>query len=343
MASKDQHLGWLKKGDTALEWKQYKQAIAAYEKAIKAKSNCVEAWTKLGRTCMEIEDWDRAIAAFNKVIKLEPENFDGYFYKAAVQEEAGQIDEAEATHRHVVQVLDDHPGCYFNFGTFLNRQKRYEEALEFLNQAVDMAPNTMNLTARSFALESLERYEEALSDLNRVDSYGAFYMVYHSRGQLLEKLKRYDEALEVYKEGMEQDPIPLLLIDQTYLLETLGRTEEAAAIYADEMENSKEGGFPELGYNIRAQTKQRLELYDEAIAIYEEGLQEYPDNPDFLYDIAICYSQKGDTDQALQTLKKAIAGNENMREWAKEEPLLLKGLKDNDVFEQLVGLDSELI
>ncbi|MGI0491983.1 tetratricopeptide repeat protein [Alkalinema pantanalense CENA528] len=339
MASKDQHLGWIKKGDTALEWKQHKQAIAAYEKAIKAKSNCVEAWTKLGRVCMEIQDWDRAIAAFDKVIKLEPENFDGYFYKAAVQEEAGQIEAAEATHRQMVQVLDDHPGCYFSLGTFLNRQKRYEEALEFLDQAVAMAPNPMNLTARSFSYESLERYEEALADLNRVDSYGAFYMVYHSRGQLLEKLQRYDEALEVYKEGLEQDPVPLLIMDQAYLLETLGRTEEAEAIYAGEIENEKAGGLSEFAYNIKAQTKQRLERYDEAIAIYEEGLQEYPDNPDFIYEIAICYSLKGDTEQALQTLKRAIAGNADMRDWAKEEPLLLKGLKDDDAFKQLVGLD----
>ena len=78
MSKSGQHLGWVKKAETFAEWKQYKQAIAAFDKAIKLKPNYVEAWMGKGRALMELEDLDRAIAAFKKVINLEPKNFDAW-------------------------------------------------------------------------------------------------------------------------------------------------------------------------------------------------------------------------------------------------------------------------
>jgi tetratricopeptide (TPR) repeat protein len=319
MAS-EKHLALLKKAENAIGWKQYKQALKAYDEAIKIKSNCIEAWDGKGTVYVQLKEWDKAIVAFDKMIKLDPDGLEGFLNKATTLEQAGRLEESEAVY---LNALEDHPNpkaMNFLLGTFLNRHQRPQEAIEYFNRAIDQNSDPMMLMARAVALESIECYEEALNDMNRIMTLGDFYMVYHTKGNLLEKLGRDEEALETYALGFRSDPHPLLMIGTVTMMEKLGRTEEAQQIYAAERLYGEGTGEPSRGLDLQAQVCQRLERYDEAIALHGQIFALDETKADSLYEQAVCYMWKKDETEAFAKLKLALALDPEFRDSALEEP-----------------------
>jgi tetratricopeptide (TPR) repeat protein len=60
--------------------------------------------------------------------------------------------------------------------------------------------------------------------------------------------------------------------------------------------------------------------YEEAFAVFEEGLREHPGNPALLYNFACAEALAGRKDEAIAHLREAIAGNERYAERAREDP-----------------------
>jgi tetratricopeptide (TPR) repeat protein len=319
MAS-EKHLALVKKAENAIGWKQYKQAIKAYDEAIKLKSNCIEAWDGKGKVYVELQEWDKAIVAFEKVIKLAPDGLEGYLNKSTTLETAGRLEEAEAVFRTAIAGSSNPKAMNFLLGTFLSRHQRYDEAIGYLDQAIDQNSDPMILMARAVALENLERYEDALSDVNRIMAFGDFYMVYHTKGNLLEKLGRYDDALNTYASGFRVDPNPLLMIGTVAMMEKLGRVEDAQQIYEAERIYGERTGQPTRSLDLQAQVCQKLDRYDEAIAIHSQILAIEPENAEPLYEQAICYMGKKDESTAFTQLKTAIEMDVAFREFALDEP-----------------------
>jgi tetratricopeptide (TPR) repeat protein len=319
MAS-EKHLALLKKAENAIGWKQYKQAIKAYDEAIKLKSNCIEAWDGKGKVYVELKEWDQAIVAFDKVIKLNPDGLEGYLSKAGMLEEAGRLAEAEAVYRNGINSHANPNAMTFLLGTFLTRQKRNEEAIEYLDQVIDQNSEPMMLMARVVTLQNLERYEDALVDANRMMAFGDFFMVYHTKGILLEKLGRDEEALETYTSGFRADPNPLLMINSVAMMEKLGRVEDAQQMYEVEQIYGESIGQPSRGLDFRAQVCQQLQRYDEAIAFHEQVFAMDEKNAEPLYEQAVCYAWKQDEAAALAKLKVAFALDSEFRDFAADEP-----------------------
>jgi tetratricopeptide (TPR) repeat protein len=206
MSKSGEHLGWIKKGDIFVEWKQYKQAIAAYDKAIKLKPNSIEAWKSKGKALMDAEEWDSAATAFEKVIKLDPLHVDGYLYGSGALEEGGQIEAARDCLDRARAALPDDPTPMFLKALFLLRQKEPAEALDLLNQAIAITPNTMYLMTRSIAYENLEQYEAAVAEYDRLLTIGESEIFWVNRAHILEKMERYDDALLSFSRALELTP-----------------------------------------------------------------------------------------------------------------------------------------
>jgi tetratricopeptide (TPR) repeat protein len=320
MATSGKHLGWIKKAADLMEWKQYKQAIAAYEKAIKLKSNCVEAWLGKGQALLESGEYDAAIGAFERVIKLQPQDFEGYYYKAAALEEAERLDETEAFHREIVEVLPKTPGAWFFYGMFLNRQKRYEEALTLISRAIDFTPAAMYLLARSICLEKMERYQAALDDLDRLLLQDDSALAWTNHANLLVKLERYEAALDSYGQASRAEPRLMEPWEKRVaLLLQLDRWDEAHKIA---LTLTKVFTDFEPAWTLLGQVMQWQGQYDEAIAHYSRAIEFDVDDDaaKAFYGLAVCYAQQGQGDLASGNLQRAIALDATYRDTAKTEP-----------------------
>jgi tetratricopeptide (TPR) repeat protein len=93
-------------------------------------------------------------------------------------------------------------------GSMALEQGRYEEAIEYLDQALAIEPNNFGaLTNKGVALDNLGRYQEAIEYYDRVlaidpnDLYASY-----NKGALLHDLGRYQEAIEYYDRVLAIDP-----------------------------------------------------------------------------------------------------------------------------------------
>jgi tetratricopeptide (TPR) repeat protein len=317
MAASGQHLGWIKKGDTLLEWKQYKQAVDAYDKAIKLKSNCIEAWLGKGKALLESRDYDRAIAAFEKVIKLKPQDFEGYYYKAAALAEAQRFEETTAFYQEVTVLLPQESGAWFFQGMFLSHRAQYPEALAALDRAIQLSATPMYLMTRSITLEKMGRNQEALDDLDRMLLTGEAASVWVDRAKLLEKLGDYEEAIDSYGQASRCEPrLMEPWENRVALLLQLNRFDEAhkIALTLVEVFVDFEPVCTLMGQVMRCQGN-----YAEAIAYYSQALALDPETPAAFYGLAICYALQDQRALAQDNLERAIALAESYRETAQTE------------------------
>jgi tetratricopeptide (TPR) repeat protein len=201
MAASGEYRNWMKKGESFLAWKQYKQALAAFEKALKAKPNDVIACKEKGKVLMDLGDCNAAVKIFEKAVQLAPDDIECWVLPSLALEEAEEYDAAEDWLRRGTIALAERSPLFFHLGVFLNRRERFEEAIVALNQSLERLnfPDPITLGARSHALENLGRYEEALSDLQRISNYGEFYTVEKLKGDLLEKMQQPEAALAAHQ------------------------------------------------------------------------------------------------------------------------------------------------
>jgi tetratricopeptide (TPR) repeat protein len=89
-----------------------------------------------------------------------------------------------------------------------NDLRRYEEALQDLNRALELDPNnTQALATRGNTYLLIERNEEALQVLNRalqLDPNNT--QTLGLRGDTYRKMKRYEQALQDFTRGLQLDP-----------------------------------------------------------------------------------------------------------------------------------------
>jgi len=103
-----------------------------------------EGWYYLGRTKYNENRFEEAIHAFRECLKLSPENVKAEDNLGLSYAGLGQFDDAMAAYRKAIawqaQLLIKNLGPYVDMGSLLVDQNRDEEAIQFLVQATQIAP-----------------------------------------------------------------------------------------------------------------------------------------------------------------------------------------------------------
>jgi tetratricopeptide (TPR) repeat protein len=304
MATKNEHLGWMKKAESYVEWKQHKQAIAAFDKAIKAKPNYAPAWKAKTLLLEDLEDHAQSLECCQKWIKYDPEDSEAWVIYTNALQAIDDLPAAQAAYEQAFELFPDVPMLRVFGALFYKKQEQQEKAIDLLNQAVEISADPLILTIRSQVLSGYDQLDDALADLDRIAVHGDFYMIAHARGEVLEKMGRNDEALEAYTEAMYDAQGEFFLWEKKgLLLEKLERYDEAMAWY----EMSMLAIGPD-GMALKAQLLQRLKRYDEALAIFQQASELLPQNMSMHYDRAVCLIQCNDKPSAIAALTIAIDG-----------------------------------
>jgi tetratricopeptide (TPR) repeat protein len=325
MAAHNEHLGWMKKGESYAEWKQYKQAIAAFDKAIKAKPNYAPAWKAKSLVLEDLEEHAQSIECCKKWIKYDPADSEAWVMYTNALQAIEDIPATQAAYEQAIERFPDVPMLRVFFALFYRKQEQPDKAIELLNQAVDIAPDPLILTIRSQVLSQYDQLDAALTDLDRIANHGDFYMVSHARGEILEKMGRDDEALEAYTNAVYGEPSEFFLWEKKgLLLEKLERYDEALTWY--ELSLTAIGG---AGLPLKAQLLQRLKRYDEALAIFQQASELQPRNAGLYYDQAVCLIEQGNPTAAIAALTTAIDQEPNgMQTLLKEDPVFAAHLAE---------------
>jgi predicted O-linked N-acetylglucosamine transferase (SPINDLY family) len=196
---------------------------------------------------------------------------------AAVQR--GDWHEADRLCRVVLGAAPDHADALNLHGVVLLELRRYAEALEQLERALQINPKHADfLSNRGLALSCLQRSGEALQSCDlAVGIDPGHWRAWYNRGNALLELKRADEALASYDRALAIHPRHAdALINRGLAFAGLGNQEAAVQNYnrALEVDPGHVGALNNLGIAFNY-----LRRYEEALESYRRAMEIKPDTP----------------------------------------------------------------
>jgi tetratricopeptide (TPR) repeat protein len=128
--------------------------------------------------------------------------------RAVVAQRAGNLANAELLCKAILLAQPDHQDALHLLGVVAHRQGRNKEALENIERALALGPESAELHVNcGMVLCALSRYGDALASFDRALKAGPASAELHSnRGLALFELGRFEDALNAYQAALAIDP-----------------------------------------------------------------------------------------------------------------------------------------
>lgn len=170
--------------------------------------------------------------------------------------ELGQLDKAVEEYHRVIQLKPNDPGGYYNLGLAYYTMERYAEAIEQLNDALNL---------------------EMKLGKNYGETYYAKGLAYYRLGKKEEQKRRecYQEARISYQQAAKENPgwsRPRTALGQLY--EEMGRCAEAIPEYKKAIETDDKDASAYYGLGV---CSERLGKAKDSISAYERALELDPE------------------------------------------------------------------
>ena len=251
------------------------EAIPAFQRASELDGSSADATLGLGQALARKERFDEAAEAYRRAAALDPSLARMLLELAETLERRGDIDQAVALYREYLASNKDALEVKEHVGILLVNEKRYEEAIELLAPAAEHSPTPANLEALAQAYLMTERRDEALPLLRNALSADA------SNNELLIRYANVllhagetEKAAQHYHAAVKQDPDhPEAwngLAFSLYRLENFPGALKALA------EASVKAPLKPAAIYLQAITEDKVQLYEEALASYQQFLATNP-------------------------------------------------------------------
>lgn len=282
--------------------------------AARIDGSLVEVQRTLGLVATESGDPEGAAAALRRVLDLQPGDTEAMLGLADALLLAGKAGEAEEAARRALAVSPSYWAVPNKLGVVLVSAGRVEESVAAFRNAVALAPeNPLSLVNLGSALVLLGRLEEASDALRRSIAVQPTAQALSALGTVEYYLGRFDEAAARYEEAVA------LLPGFSTLWVNLGDArrfssssrERAPEAYARAIAAAEE----DLRVNPRdvdahlalASSYAKTGRAAEAAPHLAAALATDPENPDVLYQAAVCEVASGRIPEAADLLARAVA------------------------------------
>lgn len=261
-----------------------------------------------------------------KAITLDPNNAILRLKSARILDKLGQNDAAAKEYNYALANGGDDPEILYsleriyrqklaespndaatitNLGAILQKQNKFDEALQFYSQASQLDPT--NVTTR---LNVGTLYQQKKSYDSAIAAYESILLLYPNhleanlyKAQCLEAMGQNTQALEIFNKVISIDPNNKDVKNQIF--DTLKATMTPSEIIAYMSKNSvPDKNTMDNMYNYAIELHKQSKFND-AITYYKEVLKVKTDNPEVYINLAIAYKQKNDLAQAKQILQEA--------------------------------------
>jgi tetratricopeptide (TPR) repeat protein len=165
---------WLAEDDTG-------KALQEFQAAAAARPNLPLVHYFLGRTYLEQHDYPKALSELEQDVALEPEFAYNYEDLGILYAQQDQPDKAEQAFRQAIERNTALVNSYFGLAKLFRDQARYPQALDMLDRAVALVPNSASLHfTRGQVLQRLGKPTEARQEF---DLTAKLHKSFHDRLQ----------------------------------------------------------------------------------------------------------------------------------------------------------------
>lgn len=133
---------------------------------------------------------------------------DTLFARAVAHHQAGQLPQAEALYRQILQAAPSHAGALHLLGVIASQVGQHGPALELIDRAIAIHPQYAEAHfARGAALDAMKQYQAAVESYDRAIQLKPNYAeAYYNRGNSLNALRQSAAALESYDKAIQLKP-----------------------------------------------------------------------------------------------------------------------------------------
>ncbi len=256
------------------------------------------------------------------------------------QLDKGDYATALATFQQAAAEAPQNHEVLYGLGLACYRLERYEEAVEYLNQALEVKPNyILALTRRGMAYRGLKETQRAEADFEQAigltpgdaddwrgrgivlcelgrneDAIAAYdtaieikpddYNAWNNRGNALDNLERYEDVVASYDKAIEIKPDYYdAWLNRGIALRHLERYEDAVASYNKAIEIKLD--YYKAWYN-RGIALSHLERYEDAVVSYDKAIEIKPDDYNAWFNRGVALLNLQDYKAAIKTWDDGI-------------------------------------
>ena len=321
-------------------WKKYRsnkepswieKSRDACQQASRLNSGLSSAHACLGTLSAGTGNYQEAAREFERAVETEPTNDDAFRGLAGAYEHLGKPEEAENTYRRAIELRPHYWAVYNWLGAFYFRHVRFREAAEMFNQVVALAPDSfLGYSNLGATYVEQARYADAIKVLEqsiaiRPSDYG-----YTNLGNAYFFLRRYEEADRAYEEAIklaEKDSLLWWNLGDGYYW-TPGKRSQSVAAYKQGIAIAEEelrvNPNNSSSYGVLAVCHAMLGERKPALDALRRGLHLSPTDQFLLYQGALVHNQFGQSDEAIDWLKKAVVAGwprSRLRDYPNFDPL----------------------
>jgi tetratricopeptide (TPR) repeat protein len=123
--------------------KQYDEAMVAYRKAIALKPENHDTYYNLGSALYENNEHNAALKEFENAIQINPDYIPAYYFISTILLEKGDLDATRKIHEEIfnkfgAKVGPNHANNHFNLGKILLQRETFDEALKEFERAFEI-------------------------------------------------------------------------------------------------------------------------------------------------------------------------------------------------------------
>lgn len=161
-----------------------------------------------GQNFLDLKEYDQALAAYNQALKISPDYLKALEGRCSALYNLEQYNEGLKSCDRAIEINPNSFQAWHERGNILNQLGKYRQALESYNKSIAINPSyAHSWNGRCWSLNNLQQFQDGLKSCDRaleIDSNSEW--VWNNRGYALENLKRYEDAIASYNRALEINP-----------------------------------------------------------------------------------------------------------------------------------------
>lgn len=261
------------------------KAIVYYQKAVASDPNNVSLRLNYARLLDKLHKDDLAVQEYNFVLSKSANNTEVltalekiYLKKLALDSKNAQI--------------------YANLGAIYQKQKKYDEAINYYKQAEKLEPTSVTTRLNIGTL-----YQQKKDFTSALSAYNSVLALYPNnleanlyRANVLAETGEKEEALKAYRKVLDIDPTNVEAKREMFdILKTTMTPEQMIKTFSADASVDKSTLEAMYDYALDLHNDKKL---DDAITCYNEILKYDTNNPEVYANLALAYSEKKDYTKA---------------------------------------------
>src|SRR6266852_2178515 len=273
-------LGWQGYGLTQRLRGLNQDALSSFEHALQLDPGLVTSWNGKGAALHALGRSNQALDAFEKALRYDPQLVQAWYNKGLLLHDMGRFREAEKAFQEAINLNNKFAQAYFGRGQALYALQRLKQALQMFDQAVQKDPSYVDAwNRRGNVLDEMRDTTRALQSYEKALQVDPHYApAWSGKGGVQRQLGQYYDALKAYNFALDIDPnFALAWNGKGNTLYNLRSFHEALAAYERALKLN-----PRLrtAWHNKSLVLNQLGRYQDALDAANEAIRLRPDDPD---------------------------------------------------------------